>query len=90
MTIQKFIAKNLNIRTISAYALLNNFKTGKLKTEPLSCLSHAFIRNSILFITSLVSITDSETTGADFARPESRFTLENNCATTVARVLKTY
>ena len=90
MTLQKFIAKNLKIRTKPAYALLNNFKPGKLKTEPLSCLLSTFIQNSTRSITSLVSITDSETTGADFARPESCFTLENECATTVAHALKTY
>jgi len=90
MTLQKCIAKNLEIKTKSAYALLNNFKTGKLKTEPLSCLSSAFIQNSIRSTTSLVSITDSDTTGAGFELPESCFTLENNCATTVAHVLKSH
>ena len=81
MTLQKFIAKNLKIRTKAVYALLNNFKTGKLTTEPPSCISSAFIQNSTRSITSLVSITVFETAGADFARPESCFTLQNNGAT---------
>lgn len=90
MALQIFIAKNLEIKTKSAYALLNKCKTGKLKIEPLSCLSPVFVQNSIRSITSLVSITDSDTTGADFELPEGCFTLQNNCATRVAHVLKTY
>jgi hypothetical protein len=61
MMLEQLTAKNLKIRTKSAYALLNNVKTGKMKTERLSCLSSAFIQNSTRPITSLTIITDSET-----------------------------
>jgi hypothetical protein len=82
MALEDFTAKNLEIKTKSAHALLNDFKTGKLKTELLSCLSSAFVQNS----TSFVSITDSETTGADLR--DRKFVLHYR--TTVAHVLKTY